>query len=309
MKNDPIQTALAKLDDPDADLAKGLQSKWPLVAAKAARLIGDHDRRDLGEKLAASLAGLLRAPAASDKGCTAKTAMARALLKLEYDDAELFLAGMRHVQPEPVWGGSEDAAADLRAVCAMGLVNSTYPDKLRELVMLMADPAWPARSGAIRAVAAVGGESAALLLRLKACVGDKEPEMMSDCFTALLAVEGAPAVPLVVSFAPKSEAAILALGACRLAEAIQALRDLFTRSADPETRRTILLSLATSRSEAAIEYLAGLVHEAPVSTATLALRAAAIHRADERIRSMIARAVEAREDHALDAVFFAEFSA
>jgi hypothetical protein len=309
VKNDPIQTALAKLDDPDADLAKGLQSKWALVTAKAARLAGDQDRRDLADKVAASLAALLRAPASSDKGCTAKTAMARALLKLEHDDAELFVAGMRHVQPEPVWGGSEDTAVDFRAACAMGLAGSTYYHKLRELAALMADKEWPARSGAIRAVAVVGGDSAALLLRLKAYIGDKEPEVMADCFTALLAVEGAPSVPLVLSFAPKSEAAILALGASRLTEAVEALGDLFTRTADHEARRTILVSLATSRTEKAIEYLSNLIRTGSVAAATLAVRAVAIHRSDERVRSEIARAVEAREDHALDSVFFTEFRA
>jgi hypothetical protein len=307
LKNDLIQNALAKLDDPDADLARGLQSRWPLVVAKAARLIGDRDRLDLVDKAAGALGALLRAPASSDKGCVAKIAMARTLLKLEHDDAELYLAGMRHVQLEPVWGGSEDVAVDLRAVCAMGLAGSTYYFKLRELVTLMADKEWPVRTGAIRAVAAVGGDSAALLLRLKACVGDKEPEVMSDCFTALLAVEGAPAIPLVLSIAPKSEAAILALGGSRLPEAIEALQDLFSRTADPEMRRTILLSLATSRSEKAMEYLSSLIRESSVSTATLALRAAAIHRADERVRAEVSRAVKAREDHALDAIFFTEF--
>jgi hypothetical protein len=308
LKNDPIQAALAKLDEPDADLAKALLSKYSLVSAKAARLIGDRERRDLAENVASAFAKLLEAPAASDKGCSAKIAMARALNRLEYDDAELFLKGMRHIQPEPVWGGSEDTAAELRAVCAMGLAGSTYYHKLRELVALMADKEWPVRAGAIRAAAACGGDSAALLLRFKALTGDKEPEVMADCFTALLAVEGSGAVPLVVSLAPKSESATLALGASRLNEAIEALKDLFSRTAEPEGRRCILLSLATARTEAASEFLVGLIREGSAQTAGAALRALAIHRADGRIRDEVRRAVESREDPQLDAVFFEAFN-
>jgi hypothetical protein len=308
LKNDPIQKALEILDDPGADLGKALLSKHSLVAAKAARMIGEAERRDLAESVATALGKLLTAPAAADKGCSAKIAMARALNKLEYDDAGLFLKGMKHIQLEPVWGGSEDTAADLRAVCAMGLAGSTYFHKLREIVWLMADKEWPARCGAIRAIAACGGDSAALLLRLKALTGDKVDEVMSDCYTALLAVEGASAVPLVVSLAPRSEAATLALGASRLAEAIEALKELFSRTADPESRRSILLSLATARTESAIEFLIGLIGDAAPQTAAAGLRAIAIHRADAKIRDLVSRAIQSREDSHLDPVFFEAFN-
>jgi hypothetical protein len=307
MKNDPIQTALAKLDEEGADLAKALVSKWSLVAAKAARMIGDRDRRELADNVAAALASLLRSPASADKGCSAKTAMARALNQLEFDDAELFLKGMKHIQPEPVWGGSEDTAADLRSVCAMGLAGSTFYHKLRELVPLLVDKEWPARCGAVRAIAAVGGDPAALLLRLKALSGDREGEVMSDCFTALLAVEGAAGVPLVASCAVKSEAAILALGASRLVEAIEALKGLFSSTADPEIRRFILLSLATSRTEAAIEFLVSLIRGGSAQTAIQVVRAMAIHRNDMKIRAGITAAVEARDDRIVDPVFAQEF--
>ena len=117
-------------------------------------------------------------------------AIARALYALDYEGAELYLAGMRHVQPEPGYGGPTDTAVDLRAVCAIGLASTSYREKLRELIDLLVDPEWRARSGAVRAIAAVGSEPAALLLRLKAQIGDKEPEVIGDCFVGLLEVEG-----------------------------------------------------------------------------------------------------------------------
>ncbi len=133
---------------------------------------------------------------------------------------------MRHVQMEPVWGGSVDTAAELRAICAMGLANTRYPGKLRAMVDLLVDREWQARAGAVRALAVAGSEAALLLLRFKALSGDPEPEVIADCFTGLLSAEGADAVPFVASFADSKDkevkdAAILALGASRRADAIE----------------------------------------------------------------------------------------
>ncbi len=112
-----------------------------------------------------------------------------------------YLKGMKHVQMEPVWGGSVDTAAELRAVCAMGLASTRWPDKLRELVHLLVDREWQARAGAARALGAIGSEPALLLLRLKALSGDPEPEVLADCFTGLLVAEDAERCRFVASFA------------------------------------------------------------------------------------------------------------
>ena len=59
----------------------------------------------------------------------------------------------------------------------MGLANSLYPSKLKPLIDLLVDPEWGARCGAIRAMAALGTDSALLLLRYKALIGDENPEI------------------------------------------------------------------------------------------------------------------------------------
>jgi len=307
MKNDPVVTALEALDGPDADLAKALASKFPLVAAKAARIAGDSDRRELSPAIAAVFRKLLKGPASADKGCSAKLAMARALIRLEHDEADLFLAGMKCVQMEGSWGGSEDVAAELRAVCAMGLVGSNGGDRLRSLVTLMADPQWPARAGALRALGALGGDSAALLLRLKALTGDPEPDVLSDCFAALLVAEGADAVPLISSLAADHESALLALGESRLPAAVGALIEIYGRTIHPPRRSTILLALTTSRTEPAIGFLVGEVGEASERTATAAIQALAIHRADPKVRQAVRAALDERGDRALEAAFSAAF--
>jgi HEAT repeat protein len=310
MKNDPVQSALAALDDVPLrtaeglkQMAKALASKSNLVVAKAARISGDAQWGEMTDGLVTAFDRFLKRGSELDKGCAALNAIARALYALDYDGVELYLAGMRHVQMEAGWGGSSDSAVELRSVCAMGLASTNYPNKLRELVNLLVDGEWQARAGAVRAIAAVGSETASLLLRLKALTGDKEPEVLADCFSGLLAVEGAEAVPLVTSFADGRnqevrEAAILALGASRRSDAIDWLKERFEGVAHLETRQCILLSLATSRTEAAVEFLLGLIRDGRAQTSAMAVSAMEVNRTDRRIQEEIEKAVRARSDSA-----------
>jgi HEAT repeat protein len=307
MRNDPIEAALGRLDSvqpgaPDAkkQFAQALAAKSNLVAAKAARIIGDAQLTEMAGDLAGAFLRFLekRSP---DKGCAALTAISRALVKLDYDDADLFRRGMKHVQKEPVWGGSEDTAAELRAVCATGLANSRDAHKLRALAELLTDGEWPARAGAVRAIATVGSEAASVLLRFKALTGDREPEVVSECITGLLEVDGADALPLAASLVNSSqaevrEAAILALGASRRADAIEFLRERFGAAADRDTRKCILLALASSRTERALEFLLDLIRGGSPSAAELALSAMSIHRADPRLHEAMVKAAESRGD-------------
>jgi HEAT repeat protein len=307
MKNDPIQTALAALDDiqvgaTDAGkrFGKALAAKSNLIVAKAARIAGDAQLTELTGDLAAAFGRFLDKGSAADKGCVALTAMARALVKLDHDDADLFRRGMKHVQMEGVWGGSEDTAAELRAVCATGLANSRDPRKLRAMVELLTDRQWPARIGAVRAIATVGSEAAALLLRFKALIGDREPEVLSECLTGLLEVDGAEALPLAAQLvdakeAEVREAAILALGASRRADAIEYLKEKFGAAADRDTRKCILLALASSRTETAIEFLLDLIRQGSDTTAALALSAMSIHAGDARLQEAVEQAKAGRD--------------
>src|SRR5580658_3039140 len=306
MKNDPVQSALAGLDDiplrtPEGQkqMAKALAAKSNLVAAKAARIAGDAQWTELTDELAGAFERFLKRGSELDKGCAALNAIARALYNLDYDGVELYRAGMRHVQMEPVWGGSTDTAVELRAICAMGLASTTYPHKLRELIDLLVDREWQARVGAVRAISAVASDAAALLLRFKALSGDKEPDVLAECFGGLLAVEGAEALPLVTSFADGRnrevrEAAILALGASRRADAVDWLKERFHGVAHLETRRCMLLSLATSRTEPAIEFLLSVIRDGSAQTSAMAVSALEINRADRRIHEEIEEALQAR---------------
>jgi len=306
MKNDPTESALARLDEiplhtPAGKTAfsKALTAKSNLVIAKAARLLGAAQWLELNDEMAATFDRLLPEGSSLDKGCAAMIAIARSLIQLDYDGPDLYLRGIHHVQMEASWGPAVDTAAELREVCAMGLANSAYPHKLRELVPLLVDKEWRVRAGAIRAIAVVGTEAASLLLRFKMLSGDRDPEVMSDCFTSVLALEGSEGVPLVANFAASGkpevrEAAILAMGASRRTDAVEWLIAEFAKTADPAGRKCILLSLATSRVETAVLFLLNLIRTGTASASTLAVGALSIHARDAQLQAQVEEALRSR---------------
>lgn len=263
MKNDPVVAAIEALDGADAgttegraQIEKALASKSNLVAAKAAKIADESRARELVPGLAAAFGRFLQK---GDKGCAALNAIARALINLDCDDDELFRRGMKHVQMEPVWGGSEDVAAELRGLCAMGFVNTRTLRKVRFLVDLLADREWPARVGAARAIAAVGSETAAVALRLKILAGDRQPDVIGECLSGLIGIDGADALPLAETIAESRDeamrdAAILAIGASRRDDAIELLKARYHRTVNKEVRECILLALQSARTDLAMKY-------------------------------------------------------
>src|SRR5882724_4485676 len=97
-----------------AELKKALADRSNYVAARAADMVGEFELRDLIPDLLAAFDRFLVNPAKTDPQCLAKNAIAETLSKLGLDDAEFYRKGMRHFQPEPVWGGEQDTAAHLR---------------------------------------------------------------------------------------------------------------------------------------------------------------------------------------------------
>ena len=89
-----------------------------------------------------------------------------------------------------------------------GLVRIRYRGVLALLVDLLTDEEKAARVGAVQALAYSGTEAAALLLRLKARLGDKEPEVISECFGGILELAPDSGVPFVAEFLDAEEEAI-----------------------------------------------------------------------------------------------------
>jgi HEAT repeat protein len=247
-------------------LRKALEHRNNFVVAKAADLVRDLQLQPLIPELLAAFDRFFEHAVKSDPQCWAKNSISRTLAAFEHQDAAVFLRGMRHIQLEPVWGGSSDTAGTLRATCALALVQCRSliePDLLAHLVELFADKDKSVRVEAARAIEQMGSPSAALLLRLRAVLGADEPEVLGACYSGILRVEGAGAIPWISRFLassddPAAEAA-LAIAGTHSAKGFNILRDRFAEEADPWFRSVLLSAIALTRQDAALEFLLDLV--------------------------------------------------
>ena len=285
-----------------ADLHTALGARSNLVVARAAEIVAEWELRDYTVDLVHAFDRFMSDPVRRDPTCAAKTAVAEALLRLEHDDADLFARGLGHVQPEPVWGGTQDTAAALRATCALGLAQANPPDVLLQLAGLLADPETDARVGAARAIAAAGRPGAAPLLWYKTLVGDAEVAPLYACFGGLLALEPERAPAHIGRFLRAAnpalaEAAALALGDSRLPAAAPVLREGWAAADEPALRAACLHALARLGDEAAFDFLLDLLANAPAHDAHTARRALLSTTGDDaRRRRKVERAAARRGD-------------
>lgn len=318
-----LESELDELDalraDPTSDTAlaalRRALGRTSLVAARAARIVGDAELTELEPSLLEAFARFFDAPARSDKGCAARMAIARAACQLGTDCETLFLRGARHVQREPVFGGTVDTAAALRGHCAMGLAGLNRPDVMIVLADLLADQEAATRAAAAGAIAATGraGEGVPLL-RCRALSGDDDPTALGECFAALMRLAPETSVPFVATFLTRgtgtdADAAAMALGSTRRPDAHAALRAWFEELIEPDARRSALVAMALIRSPASDEHLLSLLADAPLATALAVVEAMALHRYDRDLAGRLAAAVQARGEGPLREAFKAAFGA
>jgi HEAT repeat protein len=287
-------------DTPDTrkQLQKHLASKINLVAAKAAEVIAHIEDHKLVDDLIAAFHRFMIEPGKTDKGCAAKIAVVKALLAAECDDEQVFLTGIRHVQLEPSWGGPIDTAAPLRALCALGLVQTGSRRALDELAALLADRESDARIGAARALAHCG-PAAAPLLRFKVLTGDEQPAVLAECFQGLMGSSANASFEFVARFVdPKYpllyEHAALALSESRVPGVFDLLKERWTATFDRDFKETLLLPMALTREEAARDFLITVIEAGELKMASSAIVALGIHRQDEAIRSRAEAAIGGR---------------
>lgn len=281
-------------------LREVIQSKYAVAVMQAARLVGQANLRELIPDLIPAWEQFMQNAAANDPNCHAKKAIADALYRLDYPEAAPFLAGIRHIQREPIWGGQIDTAPSLRGICALGLVKINYSDVMVELADLLADTESEARIGAVRAIAYRNDPQGVPLLRLKAKLGD-EPAVLSECFAAMLRLAPDSSLPLVAGFLNRADAqvcemAAIALGESRLPETLSILQTWWNHSHNADLRQTGLLSIAMLRSDAAINFLLSLVAEAKKPDAQAALVALRIYQDDQELAKRIQQQLEQRDE-------------
>jgi HEAT repeat protein len=318
-KSDPTAEALAALagahEQPAearrALLRKYLANRSNWVVAKAAKLAGEVRDEDLAMDLVAAFHRLMADAAKLDKGCTALTEIAAALYAIDHHDPEVLLAGIHHVQIEGSFGTPADAAIQLRSFCAMGLAQTHHPDAPYEIVKLLADPEPGARAGAARAIGTLPGDASALLLRFKALIGDRDSDVLGECFTSLLVVDAERSLEFVADFADGdkdvAEAAILAIGASRTPQGVAWLKQRWERTVHGPMRKTLLLALATARIEPAVEFLLKLLADENPRSAVEVMNVLRIYKHDERVRRAVGEIVDRRREPSIVEAFRREF--
>jgi len=243
-------------------LRKTLAHRNNFLVSKAAKLVADAELVALLPEALAAFDRFFIDAAKTDPQCWAKNALSKALVKLGHRSKDEYLRGMRHHQMEPVWGGQSDTAGALRGTCTHALVDCpgiSDADLLTALLDPLTDSDKTVRMEAARAMAQVGGVSAALLLRLRALLGKDEPEVLGAVYSSLLSLEGAAAIPLVAGALDDgddtSAEAAFALADLRSTEALAALLTRFRAGADAWFTSVLLSAIALTRLPEAMDFL------------------------------------------------------
>src|SRR5580658_6350346 len=269
-------------------LKKALAERHFMVVARAATLSGEKLLHELIPELKSAYARLVHDPVKRDPLCKAKNAITRALVTLECVDVGFYQAGILYRQLEPVWGGRADTATDIRSCCAMGLAASGHLRAVAELTGLLADPEAEVRCGAVRAIACGNPFEAEAVLRLKVHVGDSEPQVIGECFGALLAIAPEYSLPFVAAYLHEKDEALqeyaaLALGESRRPEALQLLRDAWADIVTTEGRGALIRAAALHRSEAAFEWLLEIIASGTPTLAAVAVEALSVYERNTKL--------------------------
>lgn len=283
-------------------LRKALGDRVNLLTAKAAAIAAELNLTELIPDLAQAFERFFREPVRTDPQCWAKNAISKALKDLNYDESPLFLRGLRHVQMEPVYGGHADSAAVLRSTCALALVQCrdiSRQEIMQHLVGALTDRTATVRADAARALEAMDGPDAALLLRLKASVGDEEPAVTGQALDSLLSLERERAIPVVVEFLDSRdedvrEQAALSLGVSRLPGVIDVLKEAYSKHRNDRLAEPLLRAISASRQEPGIEFLLEMVQSGSESEMRDAIHALELHKNSPEIARRVQDAIQAR---------------
>jgi HEAT repeat protein len=315
-----IEALRALRDSPDSaerDLRRALQDRSGFFVSKAAALVGELHLTALVPDLESAFERFLKDPVKSDPQCWAKIAIAKSLRGLEHKDPGVFLLGLSHVQREPVWGGDADTAGPLRGACAMALVQCRLTDLeiLTHLTAGLADAEKTVRLDTASAIAALGSETGALLLRLKTLLGDREPEVLGQCFVALLDL-GSPAdVRFIARFvSPQQDEdiqaeAIAALAQAKAETALEVLQTTWRGRLSHVLRRALILGLAGSPLPASADFLLSVLKEESGETAEWVIEALGLSRFRSRVEAQVQSLVDQQDEPKLRQVFSRHFPA
>jgi hypothetical protein len=316
-KKDPSQESLRELrameaEDPSpegiARLRTLIAHRSNHVVGRAAKLAMLWNADALSPDLAAAFPRFLEDPVKTDPGCAAKQPIIEALDALEHTDPTVYLIGVRYAQREPSFGPPIDTAANLRGACGHALLNLRHADAWLEMAALLNDPEARTRRMAMESLGGSESGNAELLLRMAVLSGDEEPDVTALGLQALMRVEPERSLSFVRGYLSNyepilAEGAALAIGEARLPESFSILRQTFDRPTRGMSQNDLLLPMALTRDEAALDFLLGIVRSDRAPLARAALKALSIYSSQPERVAAIRDAVDARGEREMALLF------
>ncbi len=295
---------------------KALSHENNYLVAKAARIVVDNALVQLMPEVRGAYDRFFEDPVQTDPQCWAKNALVKALVTLECRDPKVYLRGLRHTQEEPVWGGQSDTAGALRGTCTHALVacdGISQNDLLDILLTPLLDHDKTVRMEAARAIGHVGGQAAALLLKLRVMLRKDDSEVLGACFTALLGmkeINRLDTIALVAEFLDDGEEAA-AEAAFSLAEthdaaALDALIARRSRDVDSWFGSVLDNAIALTRLPRGVDYLLEVMNADPRHTSSALEALSRVYPSGEvrdRVAAAVARAGQERVQSAFRQFF------
>jgi hypothetical protein len=299
-----------------AQLRQALKERNNHLVARAAAVVAGLRADELIPDLIVAFDRFLMDPGRTDPQCLAKQAIVRALKDLGHHDADVYTRGIGYHQWEPTWGGRGDTAGQLRATCALALVECLL-DWLTILTYLtdgLADADKVVRINSAIAIDQLNRPEGALLLRLKALAGNEESDVVGQCFSSLLNLAPEESIEFVSRFLDSGSAelrleAASALAQSRRPEAVARLKELWEQPlVAEELRRVVLIGLGASPLKEASELLVWVLETTgSASLGATALSALGASRYRTEMGERVVEIVNGRDDPALRAAFEAAF--
>jgi hypothetical protein len=341
-KNDPAQRALNELwamedsertEEGVASLRKLLAHRSNHVVGRAAALAQQWEVEELVPDLVEAFSRFMANPVKTDPTCAAKKPIIEALTALGHNDPEIYLQGVHHVQIEPmyegddarrwkpslkrrVWEdfprrGGDDTAADLRGISGDALLGCRYGDAYQEMATLLMDSDSRTRRIAMESLGGTASDRSELLIRMALLAGDPEIDIMSLGLQGLMAIAPERSLEFVAEFLDSgepviAEGAALAIGEARLPESFSTLRRAWDSHGGPD-EFALMLPMALTRDDEAVDFLIAVVEEKPTPHAAAAIEALAIYSGDEERAKRVAAAVDGRGGTPMKRAFVQHF--
>ena len=252
-------------------LLDALRDKSNYVASLAAEALGECADLSAAAIMAERFLYFSEDGPKRDPGCHIRASLAFAFGRLEYLGAtEALRVGIRTVQIEPVGGVPFDTGAHLRANCALAMAQTSTPEALRDISLLLFDISGNAlggqdlskaaqvkvepRKAAAQALARLGDRAGLLPLTIKLThPGAEVPEVLQECMQAVVDLEDPRALELLTPYLKHHDPALAAYAALMIARtrAPEAPRLLYeaTENLLGEALRAVVLALSALRGE------------------------------------------------------------